>query len=122
MFRKHGLMCRRTHSAQKPLIAPQSARHWLVLLILLRMTLDVASNTGATITLVPLIPAVLLPEIILHQPCFSASLALNSTFVADSFPRFLWKTGKIKILKLSFVWEGVSIRPKIICQIVGMFK
>lgn len=107
MFRKHGLMRKRTHSAQKPLIVPQSARHWLVQLILLIMTRDAASNTSTIITLV-LIPAVLVArDHSLHQLCFIASLALNSTFVVDSFPRFLWKTrGKSRHSEIELHGEG----------------
>ena len=64
-------MCRKTHSAQKPLIVPQSAGHRLVLLILLITTLNAASNTGSTITLGLLIPAVIVardhsPPALLH--------------------------------------------------------
>lgn len=116
MFRKHGLMCRRTHSAQKPLIAPQSARHWLVLLILLRMTLDAASNTGTTIALGLLIPAVIVARD--HSPPALLHCITSSQF--NICGRFISQVSVEEgenqdTLKLSFVGEGVSIRSKIIC-------
>ena len=80
------------------------------------MTLDAASNTGTTITLVLLIPAVIVardhsPPALLH--CItSCQLNICGRFISQVSV----EDGENQdTLKLSFVGEGVSIHSKIIC-------
>ena len=110
MFRKHGLMCRKTHSAQKPLIVPQSAGHRLVLLILLITTLNAASNTGSTITLGLLIPAVIVardhsPPALLHG-ITSSQFNICGGFISQVS---MEDRGKIKTLWNWASWGKVSL-------------
>ena len=103
-------MCKRTHSAQKPLIVPQSARHWLVPLIPLIMTRDAASNTSTIITLVLLIPAVLVTRD--HSPAALLHCITSSQF--NVCGRFISQVsmedrGEIKTLWNWASWGKVSL-------------